>query len=128
MAKNDNVQDLLRDIAEAIREKTGSTLLINPQDFSSKILSIQSGGLSDDEIMFSVYGEGIYYALSGTAWQTWSSSGYNTDSWTVNSSGVSYVSGGATYVLFSYSVSNGTATRVTKTDTIEVKQYYFVKQ
>ena len=128
MAKNDNVQDLLRDIAEAIREKTGSTSLINPQDFSSKILSIQSGGLSDDEIMFSVYGQGIYYATSGTSWQTWSSSEYNRDSWTVNSSGVTYVSGGATYVLFGFIVSSGTATRVTKTDIIDVKQYYFVKQ
>lgn len=128
MAKNDNIQDLLRDIAEAIREKTGSTSLINPQDFSSKILSIQSGGLSDDEIMFSVYGKGIFYALSGTSWQTWSSTEYNTESWVVNSSGVTYVSGSATYVLFGYSVSTSTATRVTKTDTIEVKQYYFVKQ
>ena len=44
MAKNDNLKDFLTDVADAIREKKGTTDLINPQDFSSEIASIQSGG------------------------------------------------------------------------------------
>jgi hypothetical protein len=45
MAKNDNLKDFLTDVADAIREKKGSTDLINPQDFSSEIASIQSGDI-----------------------------------------------------------------------------------
>lgn len=44
MAKNDNLKDFLTDVADAIREKKGTTDLINPQDFSAEIASIQSGG------------------------------------------------------------------------------------
>lgn len=44
MAKNDNLKDFLVDVADAIREKKGTTDKINPQDFSSEIASIQSGG------------------------------------------------------------------------------------
>ena len=47
MAKNDNLHDFLVDIADAIREKTETTDLINPQDFSDKIRSISGGGSSD---------------------------------------------------------------------------------
>lgn len=43
MAKNDNLQDFLTDVADAIRAKKGTTDKINPQDFSSEIASIQSG-------------------------------------------------------------------------------------
>lgn len=43
MAKNDNLKDFLTDVADAIREKKGTTDTINPQDFSSEIASIQSG-------------------------------------------------------------------------------------
>ena len=43
MAKNDNLQDFLTDIANSIRTKTGTTELINAQDFSDKILNISSG-------------------------------------------------------------------------------------
>lgn len=43
MAKNDNLQDFLTDVANAIRAKKGTTDKINPQDFSSEIASIQSG-------------------------------------------------------------------------------------
>lgn len=43
MAKNDNLQDFLTDVADAIRAKKGTTAKINPQDFSSEIASIQSG-------------------------------------------------------------------------------------
>ena len=44
MAKNNNLQDFLTDVANSIRTKTGTTELINAQDFSAKILNISSGG------------------------------------------------------------------------------------
>ena len=44
MAKNDNLTDFLADVANAIREKKGTTDLINPQDFSAEIASIETGG------------------------------------------------------------------------------------
>lgn len=44
MAKTDNLTDFLTDIADAIREKKGTTGAINPQNFSSEIASIESGG------------------------------------------------------------------------------------
>lgn len=43
MAKTDNFTDYLTDIANAIREKTGGDELINAQDFSNKIRSIEGG-------------------------------------------------------------------------------------
>lgn len=42
MAKNDNLNDFLLDLADIIRTKTGTTDLINPQDFSTKISEIRS--------------------------------------------------------------------------------------
>ena len=44
MAKTDNLGDFLKDVADSIRTKTGTTETINAQDFSDKILSIQTGG------------------------------------------------------------------------------------
>ena len=44
MAKTDNLGDFLKDVADSIRTKTQTTELINAQDFSAKILSIQTGG------------------------------------------------------------------------------------
>ena len=44
MAKNNNLTDFLTDIANAIRTKKGTTAKINPQDFSSEIASISTGG------------------------------------------------------------------------------------
>lgn len=44
MAKNNNLQDFLTDVANAIRTKTQTTEPINAQDFSAKILNIQTGG------------------------------------------------------------------------------------
>lgn len=44
MAKNNNLKDLLVDVADAIRAKKGTTDLINPQDFSTEIASIEVGG------------------------------------------------------------------------------------
>lgn len=43
MAKTDNLTDFLTDVADAIREKKGTTDLINPQDFASEIASIEGG-------------------------------------------------------------------------------------
>lgn len=43
MAKNNNLTDFLTDIANTIRTKKGTTLAINPQDFSSEIESIETG-------------------------------------------------------------------------------------
>lgn len=44
MAKDNNIQDFLTDVADAIREKKGTTDAINPQDFSSEISSLEVGG------------------------------------------------------------------------------------
>lgn len=43
MAKNDNLKDFLKDIADAIREVQGVTGPINPQDFSNIIRGFSSG-------------------------------------------------------------------------------------
>lgn len=48
MAKNDNLQDFLTDVANAIRNKKGSTDLINPQNFSSEIESIESNSFNEE--------------------------------------------------------------------------------
>ena len=44
MARNDILTDLLRDVAVAIREKTNSASLINPQDFPERIAAIETAG------------------------------------------------------------------------------------
>lgn len=44
MSKQDNLTDFLTDVADAIREKKGTTEKINPQNFSEEIRGIQSGG------------------------------------------------------------------------------------
>lgn len=44
MAKNNNLTDFLTDVANAIREKKGTSDPINPQDFSAEIASIETGG------------------------------------------------------------------------------------
>ena len=44
MAKNNNLTDFLTDVANAIRAKKGTTAKINPQNFSSEIASISTGG------------------------------------------------------------------------------------
>lgn len=43
MSKENNLTDFLTDVANAIREKKGTTDLINPQNFSDEIKSIESG-------------------------------------------------------------------------------------
>lgn len=49
MAKNNNLKDFLTDVADAIREKKGTTEPINPQNFSSEIASIEGSGGGDIE-------------------------------------------------------------------------------
>jgi len=44
MSKQNNLTDFLTDVADAIRTKKGTQALIDPQDFSSEIASIQTGG------------------------------------------------------------------------------------
>lgn len=44
MAKTDNLNDFLKDIADAIREKTEDSGLINAQNFADKIRSLSTGG------------------------------------------------------------------------------------
>ena len=44
MARIDNLTNNYTDIADAIRQKTGKTETIKPQDFDTEILSIESGG------------------------------------------------------------------------------------
>ena len=44
MAKDNNLTDFLTDVADAIREKKGTSEPINPQDFSAEIASIETGG------------------------------------------------------------------------------------
>lgn len=59
MAKNDNLKDFLTDVADAIRAKEGSTGLINPQEFSERIRSIETGGGASSE--------GNVYGYTGNA-------------------------------------------------------------
>ena len=47
MAKNNNLTDFLTDVANAIREKEGTTEAINPQNFSSRVRAI--AGLKEKE-------------------------------------------------------------------------------
>lgn len=42
MAKSNNIGDLLKSVADAIRTKKETSALINPQDFADEILSIES--------------------------------------------------------------------------------------
>lgn len=43
MAKNNNLNDFLKDLADGIRDKKGTTALINAQNFRSEIASIETG-------------------------------------------------------------------------------------
>ena len=44
-----NLKDHLKEVADAIRAKKGTTELINPQDFSKEIASIEGGGSGGGE-------------------------------------------------------------------------------
>lgn len=66
MAKTDNLTDFLTDIADAIREKKGTTGTINPQDFSSEIASIESGGGGDGAVISAPISDVNFYDYDGT--------------------------------------------------------------
>lgn len=61
MAKIDNLDDFLKDIANTIREKKGTNAPINAQDFSSEIASISTGSgetaaiIAESEVNFRDY-------------------------------------------------------------------------
>ena len=66
MAKNNNLTDFLTGVADAIRTKKGATELINPQDFESEILSIETGGGGTSAVLgeLNVSSNGTYEAGS----------------------------------------------------------------
>lgn len=68
MAKNNNLTDFLTDIANVIRDRTGTNELINPQDFSSKIQQFNTlyinEGVSRKEINFYDYDGTLLYSYS----------------------------------------------------------------
>ena len=66
MAKTDNLTDFLTDIADAIREKKGTTGAINPQDFSSEIASIESGGGGSSAVTSASVNDVNFYDYDGT--------------------------------------------------------------
>lgn len=66
MAKNDNLTDFLTDIADAIRAKKGTTGLINPQDFSNEIASIESGGGGSESVGALTSNDVNFYDYDGT--------------------------------------------------------------
>lgn len=61
MAKDNNLQDFLTDIADAIREKKGTTEKINPQDFATEIANLSSGGGSGNGSGTSGEGSALRY-------------------------------------------------------------------
>ena len=68
MAKNNNLTDFLTDVADAIRTKKGTTAKINPQNFSSEIASIPTGGGSATTSKSSVN----FYDYDGTLLHSYS--------------------------------------------------------
>lgn len=75
MAKNDNLTDFLTDVADAIREKTGDAALINPQDFSQKILDIETGGGGSAEVETN---DVNFYDYDGTCLHSYSAADFLT--------------------------------------------------
>lgn len=92
MAKENNLKDFLTDIANAIRSKKGTTDLINPQDFSAEIASIETGGSVPS------YPNGIYIQhIDGRLFnaEEWTLKGYPND----EANGVAVVSDFARFVI-----------------------------
>lgn len=95
MAKNDNLKDFLTDVADAIRAKKGISGLINPQNFSSEIASIEGGGGSAEDTI-------TYWDITPNAelseFLLWAYmvKAQTSDGVVVNPIGIYYVQGGAT--------------------------------
>ena len=67
MAKTDNLSDFLTDVANSIRTKTGTTEPINAQDFSNKILSIQSESTLKKLLDATKSADHLFYNYRGTS-------------------------------------------------------------
>ena len=65
MAKNNNLTDFLTDVANAIRTKKGTTAKINPQNFSSEISSIETGGGGGDVIPKASLNDVTFFDFNG---------------------------------------------------------------
>lgn len=63
MAKTDNITDLLIDVADSIRAKKGTSELINPQNFSKEIASIETS--SDMQRVTYLRRNGVGYIETG---------------------------------------------------------------
>ena len=66
MSKQNNLTDFLTDVADAIREKKGTSEKINPQDFSEEIKGIESGIVSKEfrDVNFYDYEGTILYSYT----------------------------------------------------------------
>lgn len=71
----DNLKDHLKEVADAIRAKKGTTDLINPQDFAEEIGAISGGGEGGSTIEYlDVSGEGV--VESGVCTMAWLAKAY----------------------------------------------------
>lgn len=67
MAKNNNLTDFLTDVADAIRQKKGTSASINPQDFSKEIKGIYdivTQGIQEKAVTFYDYDGTILYSFT----------------------------------------------------------------
>lgn len=67
MAKTDNLSDFLTDVANSIRTRTGTSEQINAQDFSDKILSIQSENTLKKLLDATKSADHLFYNYKGTS-------------------------------------------------------------
>ena len=67
MAKTDNLSDFLTDVANSIRTKTQTSEPINAQDFSDKILSIQSESTLKKLLDTTKSADHLFYKYKGTS-------------------------------------------------------------
>ena len=70
MAKNNNLTDFLTDIANTIRTKKGTQELINPQNFSSEISSIQTNNFAKKYVTQTIIGDTCSLSISDTGNET----------------------------------------------------------
>lgn len=73
MGKENNIIDFNRGIADAIREKEGSTDLINPQEFEDRIRNLSAGTSAPAVIGFILFrpglGDGFYDCICYDNWE-----------------------------------------------------------
>lgn len=101
MAKNDNLIDFLKDIADAIREVSGKTSNINAQDFASTIR-----GLKVKMISFTINNV-QYQAEEGMTWEDWCNSEYNPGTYLIQGNSVYASSWTINFVKSSDLIVNG---------------------